>query len=84
VTKPTLFLAGEAGAEEVAFSGAGKRFGGGGGGVTIQGGISISISGVQKSAKELAREIAVELPRAINRLNAGGSRNKMRLNPRTA
>lgn len=29
VTKPTLFLAGEGGAEDVAFSGANKRFGGG-------------------------------------------------------
>ena len=30
VTSPTLFLAGEAGAEDFAFSGGGKRFGGGG------------------------------------------------------
>ena len=38
VTKPTLFLAGEAGPEEYAFSGANQRFGsgsGGGGGVTV-------------------------------------------------
>ena len=32
VTRPTLFLAGEAGAEDVAFSGGGKSFGGGVGG----------------------------------------------------
>lgn len=35
VKKPTLFLAGEAGSEEFAFSGAGKKFGGGGGGATV-------------------------------------------------
>jgi hypothetical protein len=34
VTKPTLFLAGERGAEDFAFSGGGKSFGGGGGGAT--------------------------------------------------
>ncbi len=36
VTRPTLFLAGEAGAEDVAFSGGNRRFGGGGGALAAE------------------------------------------------
>jgi hypothetical protein len=77
VTRPTLFLAGEAGPEDFAFSGGGKRFSGSSGGVTIQGGISVSIQGANKNAAQLAREIAPALVKQINRLNVGGTRSKM-------
>jgi len=50
VTKPTLFLAGEAGAEDFAFSGANKRFNGG-----TDGGITINVQGSVISERQLAQ-----------------------------
>jgi hypothetical protein len=74
VTKPTLFLAGESGAEEYAFSGAGKRFSGGGGGtaITIQPG-AIVVNGAGKNPEQTAREIV----KHIKRYNVGGTRRHL-------
>jgi len=55
VTKPTLFLAGEAGREEFAFSGAGKSFGG----------QSIDVSGIERKLDRLLRLIPDEVGRAV-------------------
>jgi hypothetical protein len=53
VTRPTLFLAGEAGPEDVAFSGGGKRFGGAGG-VTV----NVDASGAMFRDRASLRELA--------------------------
>lgn len=56
VTRPTLFLAGEVkGGEDVSFSGAGKRFAGGGLHVTVQ------VAGSVWSGQDLGREVHDQL-----------------------
>ena len=65
VTKPTLFLAGEAGPESFAFSGANKAMPGAGS-VTFTAG-AIVINGANKSGRQLAEEIVDELPQAWRR-----------------
>jgi len=62
VTGPTLFLAGEAGPEDFAFSGGGHRFG------TGDGGPSIDVSALQTELQALRAELAQQrrgLPTAI-------------------
>jgi hypothetical protein len=77
VTKPTLFLAGESGSEDVAFSGANQRFGGGGdvsiaiapGAIVVQG---------ANDPQAVAQQVAVRLVDEIRR-NFKGTRTDMRV-----
>ena len=62
VTRPTLFLAGEAGPEQYAFSGAGKSFGGGGGDT-----YNFDFSGFAGSQQQLEQAIIAALARANRR-----------------
>jgi hypothetical protein len=50
VTRPTLFLAGEAGDEDISFSGGGKSFRGAGGGVTV----NVTVEGNVSTERDLA------------------------------
>lgn len=73
VTQPTLFLAGEAGPEQFAFSGAGRRFGGGGSGstsviVNAQGAYFDSAS-IERLATQVG-EAVMRQQRRERRLNA--------------
>lgn len=57
VTRPTLFLAGEAGAEDVAFSGGGKSFRGAGGGIVV----NVTVEGNVSTERDLADAISGHL-----------------------
>jgi hypothetical protein len=62
VRKPTLFLAGEAGPEQFAFSGAGKTFGSSGGTSVQVGAISVSVQAAPgDSPKELGDKLVEAL-----------------------
>jgi len=61
VTRPSLFLAGEAGPEDFAFSGAGRSFGGGGGTVTVQ---------LIRDGRREAEWLVPFIPGAVKRLGA--------------
>jgi len=77
VTKPTLFLAGEAGSEDVAFSGANKRFGGNSEvSISIAPG-AIVVQGAQ-DPQAVAQQVAVRLVDEIRR-NFKGTRTDMRV-----
>lgn len=70
VTRPTLFLAGEAGDEDVAFSGGGKRFGPGlGGGVTIH--APVTVMGNVLTEEDLSRAVSQHIADAYQQ--TGGS-----------
>jgi hypothetical protein len=89
VTKPTLFLAGERGAEDFAFSGGGKSFGDqryreGGGAVLNFSPGSIVLNAAGKNADQLARELAPKMLEQIGRFNVGGSRRTLRVIAGTA
>lgn len=56
VTRPTLFLAGEAGSEDFAFSGGGRRFGGGGGGDT---------AALERKFDDLTRTLTTVIPSMV-------------------
>jgi len=77
VTRPTLFLAGEAGSEDVAFSGANQRFGGGGDvSISIAPG-AIVVQGAD-DPQAVAQQVAVRLVDEIRR-NFKGTRTDMRV-----
>jgi hypothetical protein len=68
VTRPTWFLAGEAGREDFAFSGAGKSFGGGSAGQTVE--VHLHVGPVygaidQATARQWAAPLKAEIDRVI-------------------
>ena len=60
VSRPTLFLAGEAGPEDVAFSGANKEFGGG-----DMSGLVSEVRRMQEEMKGLRRDFSFVVPAQI-------------------
>jgi hypothetical protein len=74
VTRPTLFLAGEAGREEYAFSGAGRSFAGGGAG---GGGGDMHVhihAGNIVGGKAAARELALMVRSEFKQMTTNGTK----------
>jgi hypothetical protein len=64
VTSPTLFLAGEAGGEDFAFSGGGRRFGGG---------PSVDVSLLQSEIQGLRRDLTTIMPTLVEQAARHGA-----------
>lgn len=72
VTKPTLFLAGEAGAEDAAFSGANKRFGAAGATTDVSG-LALEVSALRRElvGGMFATQMALAIQTAAAKQGAG-------------
>ncbi|HUU98341.1 MAG TPA: hypothetical protein VM487_21625, partial [Phycisphaerae bacterium] len=75
VTRPTLFLAGEGGSEDYAFSGGGSRFGGGGT-IVIQAwdGASVDAWLRKGGARQLAEGLVPQIPTVVKRYGLARAR----------
>jgi len=70
VSKPTLFLAGEAGAEDVAFSGAGRRFGDG---ASAPSGGGMDTSVLARKLDDLQRALVTTIPALVETASRHGA-----------